>query len=304
MAAVLEAARKLKALYGDEAWARLSAEQRERALETLQQMDEAMGSGAQPTEQMDDAGKQRREAAAVAALVAADGDSADEGVPPPQLAKPKAKKKKKKKKKQQKKKRAGSARRVSRPPAVSARDHAADVQFEELKRQQLQEDIDAVRQKLRSLSYGLSGQDPARLFRIFHPYRSGAINLREFRNALRKDGGVTRHAMSDEAIEALFHEVDVDGSGEVDMAEMTSFVWPDNGDKLVQSFMSSCGDLSAIHTINPDRSLGGGVKAVQAPRVAQPKMYTGAARHAHAEHARARTPGRAAGGRGGGRGVP
>ena len=63
--------------------------------------------------------------------------------------------------------------------------------------------------------------------------------------------------------------------------------------------MANFGDLSAIRTINPDRSLYGGVRSVRSaspgrsvPRVAHPTMYTGATRQTHAEQARSRTPGR------------
>jgi Ca2+-binding EF-hand superfamily protein len=85
--------------------------------------------------------------------------------------------------------------------------------------------LEHIKSKLQALSYGLHGQDPKKLFHHYDRDNSGTIDLVEFTNAMRKGGHLPRRLMNDEQLEILFREVDIDDSGEVNVEEMTRFVW-------------------------------------------------------------------------------
>jgi hypothetical protein len=79
--------------------------------------------------------------------------------------------------------------------------------------------------KLRSLSYGTSGQDPVKLFRHYDRNNRGGLDQREFGLAVRKGGALTRSQMSDTELRLLFRAVDKDGDGFISMDELRAFVW-------------------------------------------------------------------------------
>lgn len=297
---------RLKAAYGGRAWEQLSEAQRERALRALQRMEEAMGVRAeQPVRseaelprtaaqgQMRDTdaatglhdyrARLRLEVASVQALV--DQDDLGVGVPPAHPAPragAKASEQKPKKPKRTLKK--ATTPRSSRPTPVSAGDYETGVEFVRQAHAEVHPDIVVARQKLRSLSYSMSGEDPARLFKIFDRNNSGAIDLQEFRAGMRKGGKITHNAMDDEAIEMLFWEMgaramDEYGNGELGIDELTNFVWPGDAFKMeaaakeaerlsprrqgvlnevgarAETFMTTVGGAPAIQTIYPHRSL-------------------------------------------------
>jgi hypothetical protein len=62
--------------------------------------------------------------------------------------------------------------------------------------------------KLRSLSYGTSGQDPVRIFRHYDRNNRGGLDQRDFTQAVRKGGALTRSQISDTEVRLLFKAVD------------------------------------------------------------------------------------------------
>lgn len=89
----------------------------------------------------------------------------------------------------------------------------------------LPESISQLVVKLRSLSYGTSGQDPVKLFRRFDRRNRGGLDQREFGLAVRKGGALTRSQMSDTDLRLLFQAVDKDSDGFISMDELRDFVW-------------------------------------------------------------------------------
>ena len=67
--------------------------------------------------------------------------------------------------------------------------------------------------------------NPWKLFARYDRDNDGMLTLDEFTNAVRKDGRMTAAIMSDKELARLFREVDVDGSGHIDIQELTDFVW-------------------------------------------------------------------------------
>ena len=114
---------------------------------------------------------------------------------------------------------------ATRPPTVNRRGSAAG-----------STQLSMLRQQLKSLSYGSGGQDPHKLFTMYDRDNSGLLDVKEFSNAVRKGGRVTERQMSDADLTALFRAADTDGNGQVDIEELTTFVWSDGelalGDSL------------------------------------------------------------------------
>ena len=84
------------------------------------------------------------------------------------------------------------------------------------------ERTDNLKQKIRSSSYGLGGQDWPAVFRKYDTDGSGELDVGEFTRALKRVGkqaGVGESDLSD-----LFSQVDADGSGEVDASEFSQFM--------------------------------------------------------------------------------
>lgn len=96
-----------------------------------------------------------------------------------------------------------------------------------------------LRTKLRSLSYGMGGQDPRRLFEHYDRNNSGTLELTEFSAAVRKGGGLTTQVMSDKELEAVFRSADADADGHVDINELTAFVWADAAEEGTPRFTPS-----------------------------------------------------------------
>ena len=90
------------------------------------------------------------------------------------------------------------------------------------------DDITFAKQKLRSMSYGLHGQDPGSLLKMYDKDHSGQLTWEEFKAAVRKGGKLPAtgpHGLSDMQLRKLFSVVDSDHSGGVSISELTRFVW-------------------------------------------------------------------------------
>ena len=73
---------------------------------------------------------------------------------------------------------------------------------------QLAKSVSTLVVKLRSLSYGTSGQDPVRIFRHYDRNNRGGLDQRDFMQAVRKGGALTRSQISDTEVRLLFKAVD------------------------------------------------------------------------------------------------
>ena len=74
-------------------------------------------------------------------------------------------------------------------------------------KQQTEQSLDALKNKLRGLSYTSRGQDPRQLFAMYDRDNSGEIDLREFGNVIRKGGRLTAAQLSDAELERVFEAV-------------------------------------------------------------------------------------------------
>ena len=107
----------------------------------------------------------------------------------------------------------------SAPAVMQAGGESLTTMFAERERL---ERTDNLKQKIRSSSYGLGGQDWAAVFRKYDTDGSGELDVGEFTRALKRVGkqaGVGESDLSD-----LFSQVDADGSGEVDASEFSQFM--------------------------------------------------------------------------------
>eukprot|EP01043_Picozoa_sp_COSAG02_P041399 COSAG02_NODE_3427_length_6761_cov_10.306214_3_plen_462_part_00 len=124
----------------------------------------------------------------------------------------------------------------------------------EVRRQKKLRSIAQLRKKLQSMSYGTHGQDPRKLFSHFDRDNSGALELAEFRSAVRKGGHMTSADITDAELRRLFEAVDVDHSGDVSVDELASFVWGvDEIDVVDQSDYSTADGKAAATGITPTR---------------------------------------------------
>ncbi len=114
--------------------------------------------------------------------------------------------------------------RSSRSPRIAAGWSAR----ERLLRQERTKRLETLRARLKSLSYGMGrGQNPLKLFSRYDRDNDGLLTLDEFTNAVRKDGKMNAAMLSDKELAQLFRAVDIDASGQVDIYELTEFVWGD-----------------------------------------------------------------------------
>ena len=104
------------------------------------------------------------------------------------------------------------------------------------------DNLRAAKRKLRSLSYGPKGQDPAKLFSHYDRDNSGELNFEEFKAAVRKGGHMSSAVLSDRDLQQLFAAVDTDGSNDVSIDELTSFVWGAIGDNFKSSNTTAVDD--------------------------------------------------------------
>ena len=58
------------------------------------------------------------------------------------------------------------------------------------------EELQALKRKLQSLSYGIKGQDPRKLFGHYDRDNSGLLDFAEFQSAVRKGGHMTPAMLS------------------------------------------------------------------------------------------------------------
>ena len=150
--------------------------------------------------------------------------------------------------------------------------------------------------RLRSLSYGTSGQDPVKLFRHFDRKNRGGLDQREFGLAVRKGGALTRSQMSDTELRLLFQAVDKDSDGFISMSELRDFVW--GGEEIeaatVESVESRRHKSAAalpltVGTFAPASSLTEGATSIRASgqssnvgsRSATPKRRVGSPKPLH-----------------------
>ena len=83
----------------------------------------------------------------------------------------------------------------------------------------------ALRLKMKAHSYGKSGQDPAKVFQHFDRDNTGFLDQSEFTAAVRKVGKMTAREIADEDLCKLFNSLDLDGGGDIGMAELTGFIF-------------------------------------------------------------------------------
>ena len=81
-----------------------------------------------------------------------------------------------------------------------------------------------IRQKLRANAYGPRGINWKRLFRFYDRDNSGALQYNEFKNAVRKDGKMTKNQLSDNDLLFLFRRVDRDGGGSIEIEEFSKWL--------------------------------------------------------------------------------
>ena len=84
--------------------------------------------------------------------------------------------------------------------------------------------LTSVRAKLRAAAYGFGGFDVARLFRHYDRNNSGGLAFKEFRSALRRDAKISSVKLPDEALLALFHQVNTSATGVVSQSEFAAWV--------------------------------------------------------------------------------
>ena len=114
--------------------------------------------------------------------------------------------------------------RSSHSPRISARGLSPR---KRLLQQEQTRRLQTLRARLKAGSYGLgsSSQNPWKLFSGYDRDNDGSLTLDEFTNAVRKDGKMNAAVMSDKELAQLFRAVDVDQSGQIDIQELTEFVW-------------------------------------------------------------------------------
>ena len=103
-----------------------------------------------------------------------------------------------------------------------------------------------LQRKLKALSYGAKGQDPAKLFSHYDIDNDGELSFHEFKNAVRKGGHVGPNACSDAQLKRLFSAVDADDSGDVEIAELTNFIWGGDPSSPERSRGSSLADAKSM----------------------------------------------------------
>ena len=81
-----------------------------------------------------------------------------------------------------------------------------------------------IKHKLKAAAYGSKGINWKRLFRFYDRDNSGTLQFNEFKNAVRKDGKMTKQVLSDRDLRFLFKRVDRDGGGEIDINEFSKWL--------------------------------------------------------------------------------
>ena len=81
-----------------------------------------------------------------------------------------------------------------------------------------------LRRKFRAAAYTAGGVDFRKLFRHYDRDNSGELGFHEFRRAIRRDGKITSHQVSDRDLRQLFRAVDSDAGGFVEILEFLSWV--------------------------------------------------------------------------------
>lgn len=124
----------------------------------------------------------------------------------------------------------------------------------EVRREKKLKSIAQLRKKLQSMSYSTHGQDPRKLFSHFDRDNSGALELDEFKSAVRKGGQLTHSDITDAELRRLFEAVDIDNSGDVSIDELASFVWGADEIDVVDQSEYSTADGKAVATgVTPAR---------------------------------------------------
>ncbi len=84
--------------------------------------------------------------------------------------------------------------------------------------------VAALRRKFRAAAYTQGGVHWKALFDFYDKDNNGALDYEEFARAVRRDGKVTRGAMSDQELRQLFDMVDDNGIGSVSAEDFERFI--------------------------------------------------------------------------------
>ena len=81
-----------------------------------------------------------------------------------------------------------------------------------------------VKTKLRAAAYTAGGTNYKKLFRFYDRDNNGTICQKEFMALARKDGKITRIMMTDQELSKVFHVVDQDHSGQIEVNELVAWI--------------------------------------------------------------------------------
>ena len=92
------------------------------------------------------------------------------------------------------------------------------------KQDNVEDKISRLRTKLRAAAYAQGGINWKKLFRHYDRDNKGTLDYSEFRSAVRRDGKMNANTLHDKDLQLIFHKVDFDDSGEIDLHEFTAWL--------------------------------------------------------------------------------
>lgn len=108
-----------------------------------------------------------------------------------------------------------------------------------------------VKTKLRAAAYTAGGTNYKKLFRFYDRDNNGTICQKEFMSLARKDGKITRIMMTDQELSQVFHVVDQDHSGEIEVNELVAWI---TGKPIQYNENSSASPNNESPTKSPTRT--------------------------------------------------